>query len=172
MKRKSQWMRVWDTTKTLGRGNKWESNERVCLCYLLRELSWLTVGMSWARLASAALWLGITEVWWEGPPGPLWLLTLRDGESGFGVEDTDDAEMWVGERGRESSYLRREPKCDGNRSAIFFYTWYLKKHSKTGRNRYQNVRWKTFHLLSKATDVLMPFKPFWGTGQKLNLASM
>lgn len=61
--------------------------------HLLSELSWLTEGRSCARLESVVeLCAGRLEgKWEEGAEGPLALM-FRDGDSGFGVEDDDEAE--------------------------------------------------------------------------------
>lgn len=82
----------------------------VCLReHLLSELSWLTEGRSWARLESVLeLWAGRLEDRWEGgAAGPLALM-LRDGESGFGVEDDDEA-------GRRTAGVRPAvySRCEG-----------------------------------------------------------
>lgn len=65
----------------------------VCVCHLLSELSWLTEGRSCVRLESVVELCGgrLEGRWDEGAVGPLALM-LRDGESGFGVEDDDEAE--------------------------------------------------------------------------------
>lgn len=61
--------------------------------HLLSELSWLPEGRSCARLESVVeLCAGRLEgKWEEGAEGPLALM-FRDGDSGFGVEDADEAE--------------------------------------------------------------------------------
>lgn len=62
-------------------------------CHLLSELSWLAEGSSCARLESVLELCGgkVEGKWEEGAEGPL-VLMFRDGESGFGVEDVDEAE--------------------------------------------------------------------------------
>lgn len=59
----------------------------------MRELSWVAEGRSCVRLESVvALCAGRLEAKWEeGTEGPLALI-LRDGESGFGVEDAEEAD--------------------------------------------------------------------------------
>lgn len=61
--------------------------------HLLSELSWLAEGMSCARLESVEeLCAGRAEdKCEEGAEAPLVLMFI-DGESGFGVEDADEAE--------------------------------------------------------------------------------
>ena len=68
---------------------------------LLCELRWLAEGMSCARLESVELCGGMEEGRWEeGAEGPL-VQMFRDGDSGFGVEDADEAER----RRKEGIYL-------------------------------------------------------------------
>lgn len=60
--------------------------------YLLSELSWLAEGRSCARLESVVeLCAGSAEDKWEGGAGAPLVLMFR-GDSGFGVEDADEAE--------------------------------------------------------------------------------
>lgn len=55
-------------------------------------LSGLAEGRSWARLGSVVeLWWGREEGRWEEGAGALLVLMLREGDSGFGVEDADGA---------------------------------------------------------------------------------
>lgn len=62
-------------------------------CHLLSELSWLAEGRSCARLESVVeLCAGRVEGKWEEGTGAPLVLMLRDGDSGFGVEDADVAE--------------------------------------------------------------------------------
>lgn len=65
----------------------------VLLHHLLSELSWLAEGRSGARLESVAeLCAGRVEGKWdEGAEAPLVLMFI-DGDSGFGVEEADEAE--------------------------------------------------------------------------------
>lgn len=57
--------------------------------YLLSALSWLAEGKSGARLELCAG--SVDDKWEEGAEAPL-VLMFRDGDSGFGVEDADEAE--------------------------------------------------------------------------------
>lgn len=59
---------------------------------LLSEFSWLADGRSCVRLESVVeLCGGKVGVKWEDADGPL-VLMFTDGDSGFGVEEADDAE--------------------------------------------------------------------------------
>lgn len=66
------------------------------MCHLLSELSWLAEERSCARLDSVEeLCAGRVEGRWEEGAGTPLVLILRDGDSGFGVEDADEAkERW------------------------------------------------------------------------------
>lgn len=65
--------------------------------HLLSELSWLAEGRSCARLDRVVeLCAGRLEGKWEEGVGALLVLMFRDGDSGFGVEDADDAEKMGG----------------------------------------------------------------------------
>jgi len=63
------------------------------LYHLLRELSWLAEGRSCVRLESAVelCALRVEGKWEEGAEGPLALIFIDD-DSGFGVEEADEAE--------------------------------------------------------------------------------
>lgn len=66
----------------------------VYLYHLLSVLSWLAEGRSCARLDSVLeLCVGREEGKWDEGAGALLVLMLRDGDSGFGVEDADEAGM-------------------------------------------------------------------------------
>lgn len=64
------------------------------MCHLLSELSWLTEGRSAARPESVVELCGgrVDGKWEEGAEAPLVLMFI-DGDSGFGVEEADEAEI-------------------------------------------------------------------------------
>lgn len=72
----------------------------MCVCHLLSELSWLAEGSSCARLESVEeLCAGRVEgKWEEGAEAPLALMFI-DGDSGFGVEDADEAKRSKKDKG-------------------------------------------------------------------------
>ena len=95
------------------------------VCHLLSELSWLAEGRSCARLESAVeLCAGRVEGRCEeGAEAPL-VLMFRDGDSGFGVEEADEAE----EEGRRKEKVFKDSKQHGPRKMVFFLE--LKAYNK------------------------------------------
>lgn len=60
------------------------------MCYLL-SVAKLAEGMSCGRLGSAVLWGGMEEGMRAEGAGALLVLMLGEGDSGFGVEEADEA---------------------------------------------------------------------------------
>lgn len=116
----------------------------------MRELSWLAEGRSWARLESVPeLCAGRDCKWEEGAEAPL-LLMFKDGESGFGVEDADEAES----SRREARVICNGPKVALLKSDGTCSTFTVESQQRTNTSVVGN-------LLSRAAEVLTPFRPFW-----------